>query len=149
MRNIIPQNQQIKFKKGIDMTDLNQIVPEVRIINIGKKILEEKEILPLSFTDQRKFLQIIVKFFVELAPKWQGSSSPSEVITDIKKILEDNIELLVEMVYDGDRDDFLAKMTNSQCIDLIDNIWEVNYQFPLEKGTMTFQKIAQTLKMSS
>lgn len=129
--------------------ELTQIVPEVRTLKIGKKFLEEKEILPLAFTDQKKILTMVVNIFVELLPKWQAGATPTEVVHDIKKILEDNIEMIVGLVYDGDKDEFLSKMTNTQCIDLIDNIWEVNYQLPLEKGTMTYQKILQTLKMSS
>jgi len=129
--------------------ELKQIAPETRILKIGKKVLEDKEILPLSFIDQKKILLMVVNVFVNLLPKWQEGASPTEVVADIKKILEDNIEMIVGLVYDGDKDEFLSKMTNTQCIDLIDNIWEVNYQLPLGKGTMIYQKILQTLKMSS
>lgn len=127
---------------------LDQLNPKVRKLKIGKRIEEEVEILPLSFTDQRTVLQTIVTLVVETFPKWK-TADQTTVITDIKKIIEDNIELIVEMVYDGDKKDFLSKLTNDSLIDLIEIIWEVNYELPLGKGTMTVQKILTSLKKSS
>jgi hypothetical protein len=128
--------------------NLLQLNPDVRTLKIGKKDLEEKEILPLSFTDQRKLLQTIVSVIAELVPTWE-TATQTVVISEMRKVIEDNIELIVGMIYDGDKEEFMSKMTNDQLVDLIDIVWEVNYQFPLDKGTMTIQKIMKSLKKPS
>lgn len=124
---------------------LDQLVPEVSTMKIGKKVLEEKEILPLSFIDQKKVLNVISSVISTSVSKWRELPQ-EEMVEDFKNTIVDNIELFVSLVYEGDKEEFLNKMTNMQMIQLADIIWRVNFESPLEEGKKLFQKIATSLK---
>lgn len=129
------------------MNDAEKLNPEVKKVKVGKKNLIEISILPLSFSDQSIVLDKIFETILIGASSWVNLKE-TDVLLQAKAAITKNIELILGYVLDPDDElkssDVMNAITNSQLLDIVESIWEVNYADPLEKKGLTLIAKIQT-----
>lgn len=117
------------------MTKLN---PEVRKISVGKKSLTEFEVYPLSIGDQKKVSRTLIdayKSFSERVNNLPPEEQERAIDIVIDAVYED-IPKVLALVIDEDLDksrEVFDSMSNPQLSELVDMVWEMNYEC-LEKN---------------
>lgn len=132
------------MEKMTSTEEMTQLNPEARTFTIGKRALKPVTVYPLSMGDQIKFIGTIAEVMAALFKDGQNLADV-DFLNFAKKVIEDNLEKVIMMVTDletGALDD----ITNSQGLELIDLIFEMNYGLNekkvrslLEKATKLFQ----------
>jgi hypothetical protein len=117
---------------------MSELIVETRKVKVGIKKVEEFEIYPLSFGQQRKFAAKIGEMISEFAEKSEDAEiSTVDMVNMIMQLIEDNIVEIVKMVADYEID--LDNITNDQVVDIANHIYEMNYEGSL-KNMMSLKK---------
>jgi hypothetical protein len=117
---------------------MSELIVETRKVKVGIKKVEEFEIYPLSFGQQRKFATKIGEMISEFAEKSEDAEiSTVDMVNMIMQLIEDNIVEIVKMVADYEID--LDNITNDQVVDIANHIYEMNYEGSL-KNMMSLKK---------
>jgi hypothetical protein len=117
---------------------MSELIVETRKVKVGIKKVEEFEIYPLSFGQQRKFATKIGEMISEFAEKSEDAEiSTVDMVNMIMQLIEDNIVEIVKMVADYEID--LDNITNDQVVDIANHIYEMNYSGAL-KNMMSLKK---------
>jgi hypothetical protein len=107
------------------MEDSIEIVnPSIKTVTIGKRILKEVKIYPLSIADQTKMSDLIAKSVS--GAFGLARASDTEFIKFIQIQLQDNLEKVLELITD-EGSVLLEDITNEQAIEIGNIVYEVNY----------------------
>lgn len=126
------------------MSDDKKLNPEIKEIEYGKKEIKKLTLYPLSVGDQFTITDIINKIFMGFA-EVQSKGKMTEV-TSIGLVLEaikENIYKIIMLVADVSEDkakEIISNLTNSQLLDIVEIIWEVNFEPAIKKGRTLFEK---------
>jgi hypothetical protein len=133
------------------MEDLDKLNPQIKKVKVGKKTLTQIDILPLSWTDQSVVLDKFFEVFLAGASSF-ANLKDVDVLIEVKKLITTNIELILQYVVDSEEikpSEIMKVITNSQLLEIIEIIWEVNYADPLEKrGMDLLTRIQKAFRMN-
>jgi|LGVD01.1.fsa_nt_gb hypothetical protein len=114
---------------------MSKLNPQIQTVDIGRRVLHEVTIYPLSLSDQFRTTDLIsglVNQVLDFLEK-QKTLKPAErtrdidVIKDIASAVEVNLGQILEFVVDSNEKIDLDDITNLQFSELADLIYEVNY----------------------
>ena len=127
------------------MPDGDNLNPDIRMLNVGKKALKEVEILPLSVRDQVKATKIIVGFIQDVATDDALETMQNiDAMGSIMKALETNIDDILDMVTE-EGNKLADDLTNNQLAELANHIFEVNYDGMIKNFKDLFGKVKEAL----
>lgn len=110
------------------MSKENSLNPDIREIYVGVKHLRKIHIYPLSISDQEKLTNLIVTFADKFQNVDWNNVTNDEALDVLKKIITDNLKKILEYVTDEDERPDLNEMTNNQFYEIVNAIFEVNYE---------------------
>lgn len=120
------------------MADLN---PQITTLSVGTKSLREVTIYPLSMADQFKMTDALVSAFSKFSEVTSEHTSDAAVVATMVKLIENNLQELLELVLaDGESITF-DELTNDQFSDLVMIIYEVNYEGTIKKFRGLVEKV--------
>jgi hypothetical protein len=126
------------------MTDAKRINPDIRNITYGKKELKELTLYPLSIGDQFKVTDIITSVVQKLvAGTKENQLNDFVFMSAIINALEDNLGKVLILIADIPEDEvknILQDTTNSQLMDIVESVWEVDFEPALKKGKNLFER---------
>ena len=124
------------------MSDENKLNPDIKKLDVGVKTLRTVDILPLSMADQGKMTEIIAEAMATFLQHDMDSLKDLQVVTVMVKLIKDNIEKMLPLVLDDGVTVTLEELTNNQFSQLVDYIFEVNYEGIIGN----FQKLAEKVR---
>lgn len=120
--------------------------PKIKKFEYGNKEIFSVDLYPLSIGDQKKALEIVLEVVQEFAsPEFVGKSD-MEVAPKIIEVLNKNIVKILSMIAEVPEESsqsILDHCTNDQFVQLLNIIWEVNFEDALKNGMSLFEKISQ------
>ena len=126
------------------MTDAKRTNPDIRNITYGKKELKELTLYPLSIGDQFKVTDIITSVVQKLvAGTKENQLNDFVFMSAIINALEDNLGKVLILIADIPEDEvknILQDITNSQLMDVVESVWEVDFEPALKKGKNLFER---------
>ena len=133
------------------MENMEKLNPKAKTVEIGKRTLKPIQIYPLSFTDQSEVATLLVGAISTVVVTWANKQN-ADIIIEAKDMLQNNISLILEKVIDTEViaiNVLLNDITNDQLIDIIEIIWEVNFEDPLErKGKNLWEKMSKAFRLT-
>jgi hypothetical protein len=105
---------------------LQNINPQVRTVEIGKRNLRKVSLYPLAVGDQLKmnnFLAEVFTMFVQMDPSKPMSAA---FIAAILGKISENLDVFCQMVFE--QDGILNEMTNNQAVEVVKVVYEQNYE---------------------
>jgi hypothetical protein len=126
------------------MNEINPLNPDIREIQYGKKEMKTLTLYPLSIGDQFKVTDIITKVVQDLvAGQQKGLLSDFAFMTSVMGALEENLAKILTLIADISEDEakkVIADLTNSQLMDIVEMVWEVDFEPALKKGKNLFER---------
>lgn len=123
------------------MSDLN---PNIRELIYGKKELKKITLYPLSVGDQFKLTDLVTKVVQRLvAAQKEQSLNDLAFMTSMMDSLEENIATVITLISDvsiEEAKEVIGQLTNSQLADLIESIWETDYEPMLKKSKNLYER---------
>jgi len=110
------------------MSKESSLNPEIREVYVGVRHLRKVHIYPLSISDQEQLTNLIVTFADKFQNVDWNKIANDEALEVLKKIITDNLNKILEFVTDDDERPKLDEMTNNQFYEIINAIFEVNYE---------------------
>lgn len=104
---------------------MSKLIVETKKMQIGIRKVEEIEIYPLSFGQQRKFATKVGEMLSEFAEKSEENTSTVDMVNLIFRLIEQNLSEVVKMVADTEID--LDNISNDQVVELCTHIYDMNY----------------------
>lgn len=117
--------------------------PDIRIIRYGKKELTEVTIYPLSVRDQFKLVDLITSVVQDLASVQSGNLNDLTFVSLVMKAVEENVTKILAICADieeSQADEIIGSMTNTQLADLVESIWNTDFEPMLKKGKSLFDR---------
>lgn len=121
----------------------NSLNPDIRIVNYGVRELKEANIYPLSVSDQMKATDIISKVFVSFSSLEEMEDM--EVVSFAAKTIKENIEKVLALVMDEGKVIPFDDLTNNQLNNIVNIIFEVNYEGIIKNFKDLFGKMKTLL----
>ncbi|MCE5226097.1 MAG: hypothetical protein LLG05_09610 [Porphyromonadaceae bacterium] len=127
--------------------------PNIREIQYGKKELHSLSLYPLSLADQFTVTDIVTEIAQQLMDaKNKGITSDVVFVTATMKILQENISKVLALIADitvKESDEIIKQLTNDQLMDLLNHVWEVNFEPLAKKGKSLLEKGKQMFVSTS
>lgn len=118
--------------------------PDIRNIEYGKREIKSLQIYPLSIRDQFKLSNLVTTVVTNIvAAQEENQFSDAVFMKFIMDAIEENIgELLCTMadITKEESEAVLDSMTNPQLVELVEVIWEVNFEPAIKKGRDLFER---------
>jgi hypothetical protein len=99
--------------------------PEIKETKIGKKKLRTLEIIPLSLGDQTKMIELVSESFIHFYEAKGGSEVDFALL--LKAEIKKNLASILSLITDEDGDKLLDEITNSQVIDIVELVFDMNF----------------------
>ena len=126
------------------MNDEKRLNPDIRIITYGKKELKDLTLYPLSIGDQFKVTEIITQVVQQLVVgAKEGNLSDFIFMSAVMTALETNLGKVLTLISDITEEEaaeVINTMTNSQLVDVVESVWDVDYEPALKKGKNLFER---------
>lgn len=129
------------------MSDSNQagLAPSIREFTYGVRDPKKTvKLYPLSLADQAKMTGLIQKVMNEGA-KYAGNVDTPEqqlkFVTEMLTIIQQNIEQFIKLITDEGVVVDIGELTNDQFVELVMNVFEVNYENALKNFSGLFEKV--------
>lgn len=123
------------------MSDLN---PSIRELIYGKKELKKLTLYPLSVGDQFKLTELVTKVVQRLvAAQKENSLNDLAFMASMMESLEENLAMVISLISDvppEEAKEVISRLTNSQLADLIESIWETDYEPMLKKSKNLYER---------
>lgn len=124
--------------------DAKMLNPDIREIVYGKKNLKKIILYPLSVGDQFKVTDLITEVIQSVIQgQQQGILNDFAFTTSILKAVEKNIGKILTIIADISEEesaDIIDKLTNTQLANIVESVWEVDYEPMLKKGKSLFER---------
>jgi hypothetical protein len=124
-----------------DNTDSNNINPQVRRVDIGKRTLRKISIYPLSLADQLSLTEMItaaIEAFFKTNPD-ESDESMVQFVSFMLELIKENIDKILEMITDEGKE-VLNDITNAQLMDIAEVVYRDNYEGPVGKAMSLFER---------
>lgn len=127
-----------------------ELNPQIREVDYGVRSLRKLTIYPMSMADQKKFgsmFQEIIEEYLNQTP--DGPMNASDLLpfaTMVLKLIGENIKELLKLITDlRDRelDTFFDEVTNVQMSNIINAVYEENFDTPSKNLTGLVETIKQ------
>jgi hypothetical protein len=107
---------------------ISELSPDIREVPIGTRSLKMIQIYPLSVGDQIKMTDILAAVAAEVLAA--NDTTEDTIAIRLVPMVSSNLKEFLSFVIDEevDIDDVLYDMTNNQLINLVQVIFEVNYE---------------------
>ena len=123
------------------MADLN---PQIREISVGTKELRKITLYPLSMADQFKLTDAIVDAFRQFSVIDPKTLNDAEIIATMVAMIEENLQDLFKLLLAEDEQISFEELTNIQFTEIVEIVYEVNYETSIKK----FQDLIGKIKMA-
>lgn len=127
------------------MEDKKVINPDIKVIQFGKRELKEFTAYPLSMHDQEELTNLFIQTVLNISKLSEedftdvGKKKGKKKVKDDKvfireaiNVITDNLPVVLKVVGDLDSKEeaaeILGQFTNNQLSELIDYIWETNFE---------------------
>lgn len=124
--------------------DAKLLNPDIREIVYGKKELSKLTLYPLSVGDQFKVTDLVTEVIQNVVKgQEQGLLNDFTFTTTILKAIEKNISKILSIIADiseEESENIISKLTNTQLTDIIESVWEVDYEPMLKKGKSLLER---------
>ena len=124
------------------MPEKRKLNPQIASLEIGIRNLRTIKIYPLSFGDQLEMTDLITetiqKFIEARGDKLQEDNV--EFVQFIIDLLRKNLSKIIKLISD-EEDTLLKEITNVQVVDMVNIIYEMNYEESIKNAQSLFEKI--------
>lgn len=124
------------------MPEKRKLNPQIASLEIGIRNLRTIKIYPLSFGDQLEMTDLITetiqKFIEARGEKLQEDNV--EFVQFIIDLLRKNLSKIIRLISD-EEDTLLKEITNVQVVDMVNIIYEMNYEESIKNAQSLFEKI--------
>lgn len=124
------------------MPEKRKLNPQIASLEIGIRNLRTIKIYPLSFGDQLEMTDLITetiqKFIEARGDKLQEDNV--EFVQFIIDLLRKNLSKIIRLISD-EEDTLLKEITNVQVVDMVNIIYEMNYEESIKNAQSLFEKI--------
>lgn len=124
------------------MPEKRKLNPQIASLEIGIRNLRTIKIYPLSFGDQLEMTDLITetiqKFIEARGDKLQEDNV--EFVQFIIDLLRKNLSTIIKLISD-EEDTLLKEITNVQVVDMVNIIYEMNYEESIKNVQSLFEKI--------
>lgn len=124
------------------MADLN---PQIREISVGTKELRKITIYPLSMADQFKLTDAIVDAARQFSVIDPAELNDSVIVATVIGMVEENLQDLLGLLLDEEESVQFTELTNDQFTELVEIVYEVNYETSIKKFQDLIAKVKSTL----
>ena len=111
------------------MSELDKLGPKPETVTIGIREPEKLSIWPLSMADQLDLSKILDKAVSAILTEAKDDLS---MVMSIRKVIEDNIGVVLKMITDYDTDakvkKLLKKVSNDQFVAICEKVYQMNYE---------------------
>jgi len=118
---------------------MSMLNPDIKVVNYGKKEIKILQVYPLSIRDQFKLTSMVSAIVMDIvAEQAENNFTDAMFMKKIMDAIESNLTEVLAVAADVEKeeaDSVINSMTNTQMMDLIEIIWEVNYEPAIKKGT--------------
>jgi len=125
------------------MANQEKLNPDVKEINVGVETLHSVKIYPLSISDQKKLTNSVVDIVQKFSEVDFSSISNEEAFNFLRELVFDNIEVLLEYITKEEERPSLDELTNAQLSQIIDIVFEVNFEVFIKNYKNLLQKFQQ------
>jgi hypothetical protein len=129
-------------KKGQTMPEKRKLNPQIASLEIGIRNLRTIKIYPLSFGDQLEMTDLITetiqKFIEARGDKLREDNV--EFVQFIIDLLRKNLSKIIKLISD-EENTLLKEITNVQVVDMVNKIYEMNYEESIKNAQSLFEKI--------
>jgi len=117
-----------------------RINPQVKEVEIGVRDLRNIKIYPLSMGDQFKMTEMISSALIQFS---EGSKETSDVafVTFVIDLIKQNLVKILNMVTDEPGDKLVDDMTNSQAVEVVEIIFDVNFESVVKNSQSLIEKV--------
>ena len=133
-----------------DSTDTRKLNPQVRSVDIGKRTLRNIPIFPLSLGDQLDLTDLInqaMNAFFNMSPD-ETDEGLIKFIAFVLELIKENIERIIEMITE-EKKEILKEITNSQLMEIVEIVYEENFEGPLKKVSSLFPQVKRPIQQPS
>lgn len=124
------------------MPEKRKLNPQIANLEIGIRNLRTIKIYPLSFGDQLEMTDLITetiqKFIEARGDKLREDNV--EFVQFIIDLLRKNLSKIIKLISD-EEDTLLKEITNVQVVDMVNKIYEMNYEESVKNAQSLFEKI--------
>ncbi len=118
--------------------------PDIRNIEYGKREIKTIQVYPLSIRDQFKLTGLVTAVVTQIVETQEENQlNDAAFMRSIMDAIESNISEILVVMADINKDEaeeILSVMTNTQLVELVEVIWEVNYEPAIKKGKDLFER---------
>lgn len=125
------------------MTD-RTLNPDIKEVHIGIKELSPIKIYPLSVQDQFEITNRIVDVISSMSDGVNLESN-EESLAFIQKVISENLGVILEYVTDDDQRPSFDRLTNNQCYEIAEIIFNVNYEAFIKNSQNLIERITSLL----
>jgi predicted DNA-binding protein YlxM (UPF0122 family) len=126
------------------MEGFENINPDCRELIYGRKELKKLDIYPLSAGDQLRLSNFVVKVIQEFAKQETSVKEDAQVVMIVMAAIQDNINRFLAMAADVSEEEatkLLDQITNKQLVELVEIIWETNYEDAIKNARSLLERI--------
>ena len=121
------------------MSNATKMNPQISTVEVGTKSLREVFIYPLSVSDQFQLTGIITGVMQEVS-SLEDSADDMKIITLATDAIKLNLAKILEYVLDEGETISFDELTNSQLMDVVNIIFEENYEEQIKNLKRLFEK---------
>lgn len=131
------QVEQVDQVAQVDKVD-QLLNPEINKMVLGTRESEKITVYPLTYYDQKKIGEQVVKYISTATNKKNEETLDIEYLGKLLVVLEENLPVLIGKCTDKKEEEFMSAATLGQITDFLTIIVEVNFINPIKKGTELF-----------
>lgn len=123
------------------------IKPEIREITVGIKEPRTITIYPLSMQDQFDLIDTLQGTINEIAQSYNFDDLKNEeALAFLQTVITKNLSMVLEYVTTDKERPTFSELTNNQFFEIVNIVFEVNYEGVIKNSKDLFQKITKMLK---
>lgn len=123
------------------------IKPEIREITVGIKEPRTITIYPLSMQDQFDLIDTLQGTINEIAQTYNFDDLKNEeALAFLQTVITKNLSMVLEYVTTDKERPTFKELTNNQFFEIVNIVFEVNYEGVIKNSKDLFQKITKMIK---
>ena len=117
--------------------------PQIHEVQIGVRELRNISIYPLSFADEIKLTDLISEALRAFLVR-ENQHNDMAFVAFMVDLIKKNLSKIISLVTDEEGEDVLQDITNVQMIEIVNIIYDVNFEIP-SKNARSLTKKVKTL----
>jgi hypothetical protein len=118
--------------------------PDIKEINIGIKEVHPIKIYPLSIQDQFDITNRLVDVISQFGDQTNFESN-EDALKFLQEIITDNLSVILEYVTTEDDRPTFRDLTNNQCYEIAEVIFQVNYEAFVKNSQNLIERVMELL----